>query len=171
MKLKNYDELIPQIARMMLDHDKAHTGYQEDIYLYVDADGNGRLKLVQNVGGNSWLDDDHYTVCSLPERFTDWTDTFQDVVSIADALHWSVQTLRARVAEWCSEMLDNYVPAGDVKFSDVREFIENHQPLLDMMYAAELQQFEDAFSDYVDSATESFDSLLSSLDERGVLVC
>ena len=171
MELKNYDELIPQIARMMLNHDKDHTGYQEDIYLYVDADGNGRMALFQNVGGNSWLDDDHYTVCSLSERYTDWTDTFQDVGSIADALHWSVHTIRFRVAEWRSEMLDNYVTAGDVKFSDVREFIENHQPLLDMIYAAEAQQFEDAFSDYVDNAAEALDSLLSSLDEMGVQEC
>lgn len=167
MELKNYDDLIPQIARMMLDHDKDHTGYQEDVYMYVDADGKGSLKLFQNVGGNSWLDDDHYTVCSLPELYTDWTDTFQDVGSIADALGWTVETLRERTAAWCSETTGDYLDADDVEFSDVREFIENHQPLRDKMYADEAQQFDDAFSAYVDIATDSLDSLLSSIDERG----
>lgn len=78
MELKNYDELIPQIARMMLEHDKAHTCYQEDIYLYVDENGTGTLKLFQNVGGNSWLDDDHYTLHCLPERYAAEDQCFED---------------------------------------------------------------------------------------------
>lgn len=78
MELKNYDELIPQIACMMMMHDKANTSYQEDIYLYVDADGNGRVELFQNVGGNSWLDDDHYTLHCLPERYASEDQCFED---------------------------------------------------------------------------------------------
>ena len=163
MELKNYDELIPQIARMMLDHDKDHTGYQEDIYLYVDADGVGKLKLFQNVGGNSWIDDDHHTVCSLPECFTDWTDTFQEISSVADALGWTVDTLRERTAAWFSEHIV-YTAADDVNFRDARDFIENHQPLLDMMYEAESQCFEDAFSDYVEAATDILDSFLQEVE-------
>jgi hypothetical protein len=165
MELKNYDELIPQIARMMLDHDKAHTGYQEDIYLYVDADGNGSVELFQNVGGNSWLDDDHYTACHLPECYTDWTDTYQEICCIADALGWTAETLRERTAAWCSETTGDYMAAEDVEFSDVREFIEDHQPLLDMIYEDESRYFEDSFSDYVDSATELLDAFLLEIDE------
>lgn len=163
MVLKNYDDLIPQIARMMLDHDKAHTGYQDDIYLYVDADGNGRLKTFVNVGGNSWLDDDHYTLRCMKECYTDWTDTFQEISSIADALGWTVRTLRERAAAWRSEHIE-YTVADDVDFSDVRDYIENNQPLLDMMYAAEDQCFEDAFSDYVEAATDILDSFLQEVE-------
>lgn len=163
MELKNYDELIPQIARMMLDHDKDHTSYQEDIYLYVDSDGNGSLELFQNVGGNSWLDDDHYTVCSLPERYTDWTDTFQDIDSVADALGWTVETLRERAAAWVSEKFYT-CDSADVDFHVVNEFINAHAPLLDKMYEADVQQFEDAFFDYVNAATEILDGFLQEVD-------
>lgn len=165
MKLKNYDELIPQIARMMLEHDKAHTCYQEDIYLYVDENGTGTLKLFQNVGGNSWLDDDHYTLCSLPECNTDWTDTFQDLCSIADALGWTLETLLDRTAAWVSESTGRYRYAADVEFNDVREFINEHYRLRVKIDDAEEQQFEDAFSDYVDEATEILDSFLDGVDE------
>ncbi len=164
MELKNYDELIPQIARMMLDHDKDHTSYQEDIYLYVDADGNGSLKLFQNAGGNSRIDDDHFTVCILPERYTDWTDTFQEISCIADALHWSVYTLRIRAAAWVSETTGWYRSAADIEFNEMRHFIEEHQPLRNKIYAAEAQQFEEAFSDYVDAATEILDDFLQEVE-------
>lgn len=163
MELKNYDELIPQIARLMMDHDKAHTGYQEDIYLYVDEDGTGTLELFQNVGGNSWLSDDHYTLHCMKECYTDWTDTFQEVAYIADALGWKLDVLKERVAAWRSEH-GEYTVADDVDFSDVRDFIEEHQPLLDKMYEAEDQCFEEAFSDYVDAATETLDSFLQEVE-------
>ena len=164
MELKNYDELIPQIARMMLDHDKDHTRYQEDIYLYVDADGNGRLSLFQNVGGNSWLDDDHYTLHCMAERYTDWTDTFQDFYSIAGALNWSVATLRDRVAAWVSETTGWYQSAADIEFNEMRHFIEEHPQLRNKMYDAEAQKFENAFSDYVDIATEILDDFLQEVE-------
>lgn len=164
MKLKNYDELIPQIARMMLDHDRAHTGYQEDIYLYVDADGNGSLKLFPNVGGNSCIDDDHYTVCSLPELFTDWMATFPDFESVADALDCPVATLRHRVAAWVSETTGWYRSSANIQLNEMWHFIEEHPQLRNTIYDAEEQQFEDMFSDYVDAATEIFDDLLQGVE-------
>lgn len=160
MKLKNYDELIPQIARMMLDHYKNHTCYQQDINLYVNADGVGRLELFDNVGGTSWIDDDHYTLCSLPECNTDWTDTVQDLCSIADALGCTQETLLDCTAEWVSKSTGWNRYAADIEFNEVRDFINEHYRLRVKIDDVEAQRFEDAFSDYVDEATEILDGFL-----------
>ncbi len=163
MKLKNYDELIPQIARMILDHLKNHTRYQEDIYLYVDADGVGTLELFQNSGGNSWIDDNHYTLCSLREDYTDWTYTFSTMGSIADVLGWTRETLLNRAAAWYSEK-GWQTDAVDIDFRMVREFIEKHQPLLDKICEADEQCLEESFPESVEVATDILDSFLQEVE-------
>lgn len=60
--LKNYDEVVEEIAKTMMQLDKDAARFQTDIYLYIDGDGIGTVDTFVNVGGNSWLNDDHITV-------------------------------------------------------------------------------------------------------------
>ena len=67
IELKNEDAVIELIAEAMMEHDVSCCKYQEDVYLYIDDSGIGSISIFPNVGGNSWLDDDHITVCCMPE--------------------------------------------------------------------------------------------------------
>ena len=64
MKLNNYEEVVDELVDLMVRLDAEVPDYQVDIYLYVDEDRNGSLDTFVNVGGNSWIEDDHITVLS-----------------------------------------------------------------------------------------------------------
>lgn len=52
--IKNRNEIVEKLAEMLYQFEVEHTGYQEDVYLYIDKDGNATLDTFVNVGGNSW---------------------------------------------------------------------------------------------------------------------
>ena len=91
--LRNEDEIISQLEEILKKNDIEMPQYQEDIYLYIDENGIGTLETFTNVGGNSWLNDDHYTVYSMPQHYEAIIDTFQSIDEIADAIcrHVGVQ--------------------------------------------------------------------------------
>ncbi len=60
MEIKNRNQIIEELAGIMLQADLDHNNYQTDIYLYLSEDGTATLDEYINVGGNSWLNDDHY---------------------------------------------------------------------------------------------------------------
>lgn len=61
----NYDRIIDE---MMALH-QADPRYQVDLYIYPD----GRIERFTNVGGNSFLDDDHGVICSINHEH-DWEE-------------------------------------------------------------------------------------------------
>lgn len=63
-EIKNREEVEAEIVKLLSDHEC--TNYQEDIYLYIDDEGKGSVDIYMNVGGNSWLNDDH--VASYPMK-------------------------------------------------------------------------------------------------------
>lgn len=63
-EIKNIDEVKTKIVELLSDHECV--GYQEDIYLYIDEEGNGHVDTFMNISGNSWLADDH--VASYPMK-------------------------------------------------------------------------------------------------------
>ena len=60
--LRNADELRDEFIEILKQFDKDLNEYQTDVYLYVDENNNGEWYLFTNVGGNSWLNDDHITM-------------------------------------------------------------------------------------------------------------
>lgn len=63
-ELANRTEVIEEIAQSLMRLDLERRKYQTDLYLYIDKGGIGRIVEYENVGGNSWLDDDHITIYS-----------------------------------------------------------------------------------------------------------
>lgn len=165
-KIKNMNEVLESIVTMMMQHDKDHTRYQEDIYLYMQEDGTASVKLFANVGGNSWIDDDHYTVARLHEAYGDWSDCFTTICDIADAIGWSKQTLLEHAAAWYSETYDDPADASDMSYGDVRDFIKAHEPLQDQITAAEADELENHRSEYAERAQMALDGVLEEMEER-----
>ena len=63
ININNREEIVEQLAEMLVSFAKARNLYQTDVYLYYDeATCTASLDKYENVGGNSWLDDGHYTI-------------------------------------------------------------------------------------------------------------
>lgn len=165
--IKNMNEVLEIIVDMMMTHDKQHTSYQQDIYLYMHDDGTAAVELFANVGGNSWLNDDHYTVMRLMPTNTIWDDYYQTYDDIANGLGWDKQTLFERAASWYSEYYDNPADASDMSYGDIYDFIKHHEPLLDTLEDGVAEQLEDQRSEYAERAQMALDAVLEEINERG----
>lgn len=164
MELKNRQAVVEEIIRMLMEHDMDHTSYQEDIYLYIHEDGTGEVTTFTNVGGNSWLDDDHITVYCMKEDLSDWTDFVPDIGDIADVLGWSLNSLKERTAAWMCETGWQY-DAEDVNGLDIRQFIAKHPVLLNQIKDAEEEYIKhELYSDYMDKAEMLLDAALEEVN-------
>lgn len=71
VKIANRDEILEKLTELLKQFDIDRNQYQTDVYLYLDEGNNARLDTFVNVGGNSWLDDDHYTIYTDKEHYDD----------------------------------------------------------------------------------------------------
>ena len=62
MYLKNKEAVLEALIEQIKEFEISLNEYQTDVYLYIDDDGNGTIDTFTNVGGNSWLNDDHFTI-------------------------------------------------------------------------------------------------------------
>ncbi len=74
MNIKNRAEVLAQLVEILKDFDKCMNEYQTDVYAYYnDATETVELDTFVNVGGNSWLNDDHITIYTDTEYDHDMT--------------------------------------------------------------------------------------------------
>jgi hypothetical protein len=165
-KLTNRAEVLAAIVSIMQQHDINHTKYQVDIYLYLNEDGTGRIEPFQNVGCNSWLNDNHIFVHSLPELETDWTYYVSNIGDIAVVLEWQLHTLKERTAAWKSETSE-YMTADEVTYNDVYDFINAHEPLLKKITDAETADIME-YPGYIITAEEWLNDAL--MDEEDYIL-
>ena len=169
--LKNYDDLVVKLTGILIEHDRDHYTYQRDVYLY-DRDGVGELYVFTNVGGNSWLNDDHYTLVCLSQTNTDWTDTFQEISEIANVIGCSTESMNIQVYSWKCETVPGYAEdctVSDIGYHDVTEFIEAHSDLLGTIRDAEQEIFDEFRSDYNQRAIDLLDEYIDYRDsEQGI---
>lgn len=76
--LKNYDEVRETLIETIADLETRKNRYQTDIYLYIDENGHGTIDTFANVGGNSWLNDDHITIYTDREHYETKLDDLQN---------------------------------------------------------------------------------------------
>ncbi len=88
MLIKNREKIIEQLTEMLMQFDKDGNEYQTDVYLYYDEENQtAELDTFVNVGGNSWLNDDHYTIYTDKEHYDDGVFSYyQNSCEIAEAL-------------------------------------------------------------------------------------
>lgn len=88
MLIKNREKIIEQLTEMLMQFDKDGNKYQTDVYLYYDEENQtAKLDTFVNVGGNSWLNDDHYTIYTDKEHYDDGVFSYyQNSCEIAEAL-------------------------------------------------------------------------------------
>lgn len=101
MNIKNREEIIEQLTKMLMQFDKDCNKYQTDVYLYYDEENQtAKLDAFVNVGGNSWLDDDHYTIYTDREHYDDGVFSYyQQSSEIAEALEMSEEEFDAKIRQ------------------------------------------------------------------------
>ena len=71
-QISNYDQILDELVNLLIDFDFDQNEYQTDVYMYIGEDGKARLDTFINVGGNSWLNDDHITIYSDKPHYEGW---------------------------------------------------------------------------------------------------
>lgn len=153
MEIRNYEEIKAQLEEMLLAFDIECNNYQTDVYLYIDEDGTGRLEQFVNVGGNSWLDDDHYLIHKdrqrNGERLTD---------------HYTTQEL-ARVLGMTEEELEKAAEDWE-EGASVADYVEaNHHKELEEDCRAWMPMSTD-YSENAEAILERFEEEIARLEEE-----
>ena len=90
----NINDLVSELAVILRKFEIDLNPYQTDVYFYYDPDTKiGRLETFINVGGHSWLNDDHVTIYSDEPHYMNVYDYFDSVLEFADALEISKNDL------------------------------------------------------------------------------
>ncbi len=167
MELKNYDELVEELIEMLKDFDKQMNKYQTDVYLYYDPETQtGELDTFVNVGGNSWLNDDHITIYRDKEHLDDIFRTYyQNEEEIASVLDITADQLIEETYEWRGWNMDDYYELSDVEYCDIIEYCKSRDDYMDL-----LQDFYESAidnSDYCDYESEAQRILDDAIVEYG----
>lgn len=152
MTIKNREEIIEQLTDMLIQFDKNLANFQTDVYLYYNKEERtATLDTFVNVGGNSWLDDDHYTIYCDKEHYEDVFEWFNNVQELAECLEISVKQL-------CSEVIAYYEFGGEeaaeyeLTFDDACQYLKKKENYMEKLTATYCDGLDEIRSDYVTKA-------------------
>ena len=155
MKIENLDEIRNELVKILISADEERRRYQVDVYLYIDSDGNGELSEYVNVGGNSWLDDDHITLYRIKQSYDDVEDLYTSIEEICDAAGIPVDETVSRIAA------EKDCDADEVGYFDVRDYVASnyHDAIL-----ADYRAWRDdsVYRDQADAIIEAFGASLEA---------
>lgn len=151
MNIKNREQIIEQLTEMLIQFDKDMNKYQTDIYLYYNKETQtAELNTFVNVGGNSWLDDDHYTIYSDKEHYETVWNWFNNSTEIADVLEYSKYTefdydVRQALGIEADE---------EIAWEDYIAYVESNDDYMEKIFAACKEYIDDMRSEYTEKAEE-----------------
>lgn len=151
MTIKNREELVNELVEMLMQFDKDCNSYQTDVYFYYNnKDQTGSLDTFVNVGGNSWLDDDHMTIHTDKEHYDDGAYSwYQSENEIADTLEISVEQLIKEAKEYCGYEDDEEIP-----YYEIEKYVQSVEAYSDKLWEAYYEAIEDMAADYEERAEE-----------------
>lgn len=169
--INNYDELVDALAQRMMQADIDCNQYQTDVYLYLKEDGTWELYDFTNVGGNSWLNDDHITVWIDKQHYNNYFDWYTTINEIAEVLDITVDELQKTVYDYMFPEGDDWFEVGEVDYTEVRKYIQDRETEIakkwsDVLFEAFKDCVESDFREYVDRAREELDSTFEELNEH-----
>ena len=169
MKIANRDDIIIELAAIMMKADIDCNEYQTDVYLYIDKDTDiARLDTFVNVGGNSWLNDDHLTVWIDRQHLENHLDYFETIEEIADALGMTSDELRVMTVQTLYAPEDG-MTFTDMTWSDVYQMIRQTDDLNDKLREAYEEAIREHEPEYQEQAEEALRQLESYIEEEEAL--
>ena len=158
----NFDELNDELIELLKQFDKELNGYDTDVYLYYDEDTNtATLDTFVNPGGNSWLNDDHYTIYTDKQHYDSYMDWYDgDLSVIADCLNTTVDDLYLETMEY-----NNTDDEDDISEADVLYYIYDCGKYGQILYDIYCDAIDNDYnSEYADKAREVWDEFDADLE-------
>ena len=129
LKLKNREAVLEALIEQIKEFQIDLNGYQTDVYLYV-KDGNGTIDTFTNVGGNSWLDDDHFTIYSDKEH----NETRIDALIDGSSYKWMIdecnipeqEVIDALTADLDEEEREDINSVDDLDRYELEAYLDNN---------------------------------------------
>ena len=152
MEIKNRDQIIEQLAEMLLQFDKDENSYQTDIYLYYnEEEQTAELHTFVNVGGNSWLDDDHYTIYTDKEHYDGIWDYYQSVEELAEYAEIPLDELRQKVIAKL-ELDDDEAADFELDYYEARGYLQQNNEAMEKLTASYYEALEELKPEYHERA-------------------
>lgn len=158
LEIKNREAIIEQLTEILMQFDKDCNQYQTDVYLYYDAENQtAELDTFVNVGGNSWLDDDHYTIYCDKEHYENFWDWYQNSAEFADVLEIPNTEL-----EFETRQYHEYDEDTELDWSDFRDYLKSVDD-----YTEKLQQaYNDCIDEMQPDYAEKAEEIMKRFDEE-----
>lgn len=120
--MKNLEQVRETLKGMLQQFDIIGADYQTDVYAYYDKETDVvKLDTFVNVGGNSWLNDDHITIYRDKPHYEKIRDYFYTEISeLAELAGMDKETFIKAVAKKYDTDID------DVDYYDCRRFAEEY---------------------------------------------
>lgn len=151
MNIKNREQIIEQLTEMLIQFDKDMNGYQTDVYLYYNKENQiAELNTFVNVGGNSWLDDDHYTIYTDKEHYETVWNWFNNSTEIADVLEYPTYTEFDYDVRQALEIEAD----EDIAWEDYIVYVKSNDDYMEKIYAAYKECIDDMRFEYAEKAEE-----------------
>lgn len=154
LELKNREEIVEELAEMLIDFAKSCNQYQTDVYLYYnEEDKTAELDTFVNVGGNSWLNDDHYTIYCDREHHEDWSDYYNETTDFA----WGLDMLWA---DFEQEVIDFFKLDDDekedytVSYCDALDYVKSREDYTERLIEVYKDYIDETRSEYAEQAEQ-----------------
>lgn len=164
--LKNHKAIVDKMANLLRGFDYDLCDYQQDVYLYYDADTQtAELDVFVNVGGDSYLNDDHCTIHVDKEHFDNvfdrvLEDSDDKIQTLADILDITRQDLVQQTAKHFGYDVD------DVDDWSVIDYVKSNDDYYTAIWDAYDDMLDDRMCDYYDQAADIIDRWMTGEIER-----
>lgn len=147
----NINDLVSELAVILRKFEIDLNPYQTDVYFYYDADAKiGRLETFINVGGHSWINDDHVTIYSDEPHYMSIYDYFDSVLEFADALEISKDDLIEATRKFKNLDADD-----SIERIEVIDYIKSDDKLADKVTAYYIDYYVDEYeAEFLSKAQE-----------------
>ncbi len=155
MNIKNYDKVLEELTAILKQFEKDLNEYQTDVYLYYNEETEeATLDTFVNVGGNSWINDDHKTIYSDYEHYNSFFDDWstEDIASIIGIKEKEFIKEVAEFVNYEEDEIDNWA---------ISKFLESHSEYYDKLYEYYSDEIDTDFNGiFADRAVEILDNFI-----------
>ena len=142
--IKNRDKIVEELTDMLVQFEKDCNAYNTDVYLYYNEETKtAELDTFVNPGGNSWLNDDHYTIYTDEEHGESWHDYYTTEEEFAECLGIDFENFKKEVFDFL-----------DFDEADQQEIGLNYDDALEYVLARD---------DYAETLIEAFEAYVDEL--------
>lgn len=162
MTLNNREQVIEQLAEVLKQLDKESARYQTDVYMYIDENGIGTLDTFVNVGGNSWLNDNHYTIYCDREHLDAYNGYYDDadIDYFSEIIGISVEQLEQETREYLG-----WDDEDEITSANVFDYLTHTDTYEDKLQAEYESGIESLSAEYMERAEEIFSAFEEDQNE------